>query len=78
MENLLKMYRNDLIRSAIVNRDLNKSTFSKESGIGINTVIKLWEGDEKIELPSLKRACDFLDIPLHKVFEPREESAVAN
>jgi DNA-binding Xre family transcriptional regulator len=71
------MYRNDLIRAAIVNKDLNKSSFAKESGIALNTVLKLWDGDENIELPSLQKACEFLEIPLHKVFEPKEEMAIA-
>jgi DNA-binding Xre family transcriptional regulator len=69
------MYRNDLIRSAIVNKDLNKSTFAAESGLALNVVLKLWDGEVDIKLPSLMKACEHLGIPLHKVFEPKEEEA---
>lgn len=67
------MYRNDLIRSAIVNKDLNKTTFAQQSGIALNTVHKLWDGDEKIELPSLRKACEFLEIPIERLFEPKDQ-----
>lgn len=65
------MYRNDLIRAAIVNRDLNKSSFAEQSGIALSTVTRLWDGVTEIELPSLIRACEFLEIPLEEVFKPK-------
>jgi DNA-binding Xre family transcriptional regulator len=68
------MYRNDLLRAAIVNRNLNKSSFAKESGLAIGTVHKLWDGVEEIELPSLFRACDFLEIPIERMFSPKISS----
>jgi len=67
------MYRNDLIRAAIVNKDLNKSTFADASGIAATTVDRLWNGDTNIQLPSLLKACEFLQIPLTRIFEPKAE-----
>ena len=71
------MYRNDLIRAAIVNRDLNKSSFATESGIALNTVHKLWNGELNVELPSLIKACEFLEIPVQRLFEAQEPSTAA-
>ena len=71
-------YRNDLIRAAVVNMDLNKTTFSQKSGIALNTVHKLWDGDVKIELPSLISASEFLKIPMQKLFEPKESEQSQN
>lgn len=71
------MYRNDLIRAAVVNKDLNKSSFATESGIALNTVHKLWDGETNIELPSLIKASEFLQIPLQTLFEPKHEIETA-
>lgn len=67
------MYRNDLIRAAVVNKDLNQLGFAKAVGLSMNTVRKLWAGDVDLKLHSLATACRFLEIPLHKVFEPKEQ-----
>jgi transcriptional regulator with XRE-family HTH domain len=72
------MYRFDLIRAAVVNKNLNKSSFSKESGIASNTVKRLWLGEVNIELPSLIKASEFLDIPMQKLFEPKQEAETAS
>lgn len=62
------MYRNDLIRAKIVNMGLNKSTFAEKSGLGINTARKLWDGATNIELTSLEKASEYLNIPLYRLF----------
>lgn len=67
------MYRNDLIRSKIVNMGLNKSTFADRSGLGLNTARKLWDGATNIELTSLKRAGEFLGIPLEQLFTTEDK-----
>lgn len=63
------MYRSDLIRAAVAARNLNKSSFAKESGLGLNTARKLWDGETNIELNSLETASEFLKIPMQKLFE---------
>jgi transcriptional regulator with XRE-family HTH domain len=68
-------YRNDLIRAAVVNKDLDKSAFGKQAGLSPTTVIKLWNGDDNIELATLVKVSEFLEIPLHRLFEPKEEAA---
>lgn len=72
-ENMI--YRNDLIRSKIVNKDLNISSFAEKSGLGLNTARKLWNGETNLELSSLEKASDFLEIPLHILFAPAEQAA---
>lgn len=69
------MYRSDLIRSKVVNRDLNMSSFSKEAGISLNTVRRLWNGEINVELASLKKASDFLGISIPDLFsDPNDQS----
>jgi DNA-binding Xre family transcriptional regulator len=67
------MYRNDLIRAAIVNKDLNKTSFARETGLNPKTVDKLWDG-VNVELQTLEKASEFLGIPLQALFEPKESA----
>lgn len=63
-------YRKDLLRSAIVNRDLSRAQFAEQTKLGINTVTKMWNGETNIGLRGLITACEFLEIPLSELFAP--------
>ncbi len=66
------MYRNDLIRAKIVNKNLSVKSFAVECGLGLNTARKLWNGETNIELTSLQKASVFLDISLATLFTKEE------
>jgi len=68
------MYRNDLIRAALVNGGTkSRAAFARNTGISINTVDKIWHGKTNIALRHLIKVCDTLGITLQEVFTPKPQ-----
>jgi transcriptional regulator with XRE-family HTH domain len=62
------MYRSDLIRAAKAAKKLTLDDLEKSTGLNKNTISDICNGKETIELPSLQKVCEALNLKLSDVF----------
>ena len=66
------MYRNDLIKAKKAVRNLTNEDLCKGANLSPTTVSKILAGEENIELGSLKRLAQFLEISTPDLFSEKE------
>lgn len=66
------MYRDDLIRGAQGAKDWTTEELAQKSGVHYHTVRDICKGKETVQVATLKKVADALDLPLAQLFEPRE------
>ncbi|MGB7925551.1 MAG: helix-turn-helix transcriptional regulator [Pyrinomonadaceae bacterium] len=67
------MYRDDLIRAKLGEKNLTKGAFAALSGLNINTVTALCKGDI-VSISTLKKAGAALGLSMQELFTPQPEA----
>jgi transcriptional regulator with XRE-family HTH domain len=70
------MYRSDLIKAKKAVKNLTVEDLANGADLSPTTVSKILAGEENIELGSLKRLAQYLEIPIPVLFSEKEPESV--
>lgn len=73
----IQRYRNDLIKGAMAQKDINKERLKELTGLSTDTLRRIRQGEVNITLSNLMAVAGALDLTMQELFEPREETAPA-
>lgn len=73
----VQKYRNDLIKGAMAANDMTKDALAEKTGLSLDTLRRIRQGEINITLSNLMAVADALNLDMQDLFEPKEEKAVA-
>jgi transcriptional regulator with XRE-family HTH domain len=73
----VQRYRNDLIKGAMAQKDINKVRLAELTGLSADTLRRIRQGEVNVTLSNLMAVADALGLTMQELFEPKEENAPA-
>jgi DNA-binding Xre family transcriptional regulator len=73
----VQKYRNDLIKGAMAEKEINKERLRELTGLSTDTLRRIRQGETNITLSNLMSVAEALELPMQRLFEPKPETANA-
>ncbi|HEY0169438.1 MAG TPA: helix-turn-helix transcriptional regulator [Pyrinomonadaceae bacterium] len=67
-------YRNDLIKGAMAEKDINKERLRELTGLSTDTLRRIRQGEVNITLSNLMAVADALGLKMQELFTPKPEA----
>jgi transcriptional regulator with XRE-family HTH domain len=72
---MMQKYRNDLIKGAMAAQDITKDILAEMTGLSLDTLRRIRQGEENINLSSLVVVANALGLTMQQLYEPKPEAA---